>query len=115
MRELDVPIVKTDMSFSVSRNQGEFEWCGDNINTVFAQRKNLWPWAKGVKEGGVWRMILDIVRFHNEAKRIAVEADRLAFDDNGKPKLGVTAAEKGMVLHIHLPHLWSKFVNRPLQ
>ncbi|KAJ3016547.1 hypothetical protein HKX48_003989 [Thoreauomyces humboldtii] len=86
MEELRVPMAKTDMSFAVSRNQGEFEWCGDNLATVFAQRKNLNPWAKGVKEGGMWRMIYDVIRFHEEARKIAIEADRLAFDDNGQAR-----------------------------
>ncbi|TPX59769.1 hypothetical protein PhCBS80983_g02187 [Powellomyces hirtus] len=85
MRELRVPIDQTDMSFAVSRNKGEFEWCGDNLWTVFAQRKNLNPWAKGTKDGGMWRMIYDIVRFHEEAKKIALESDRMLFDPLGQP------------------------------
>ncbi|KAI9094879.1 hypothetical protein DFS34DRAFT_627557 [Phlyctochytrium arcticum] len=92
MRALDVPMSITDMSFSVSRNKGEFEWCGDNLSTVFSQRKNILPLGDNAR--GLWRMILDIVRFHNEAKRIAADADSLAFDDEGKVKSGTTQEER---------------------
>ncbi|TPX62019.1 hypothetical protein SpCBS45565_g07091 [Spizellomyces sp. 'palustris'] len=92
LKELQVPLATTDMSFSVSRNGGEFEWCGDNIDTVFAQRRNLMPF--GQNGGSMWRMILDIIRFHNEAKRVAVEADRLAFDDEGRVRAGTTPQQR---------------------
>jgi predicted NAD/FAD-binding protein len=32
---------KSDMSFSVSLDQGRLEWSGDNLATVFAQKRNL--------------------------------------------------------------------------
>jgi predicted NAD/FAD-binding protein len=43
--ELDVTTVKSDMSFSVQvphqNGRGALEWNGANLNTVFAQRSNL--------------------------------------------------------------------------
>ncbi|WP_426228432.1 NAD(P)/FAD-dependent oxidoreductase [Pararhizobium sp. DWP3-4] len=39
--ELDVTTHKSDMSFSVSLDQGRLEWSGDNLATVFAQKRNL--------------------------------------------------------------------------
>ncbi len=40
-KHLKVEIVKTDMTFSVSVNQGSLEWSGTSIDGFFAQRKNL--------------------------------------------------------------------------
>ncbi|KAI8820411.1 uncharacterized protein EV422DRAFT_573937, partial [Fimicolochytrium jonesii] len=85
MDELDVALDKTDMSFSVSRNKGEFEWCGDGLKGVFCNAKNLNPFAEGFTDGGVWRMVYDVLRFHKEAKEIAREADLKTFDESGKP------------------------------
>lgn len=39
--ELGVATQASDMSFSVSLDQGRLEWSGDNLDTVFAQRRNL--------------------------------------------------------------------------
>ncbi|WP_438748372.1 NAD(P)/FAD-dependent oxidoreductase [Pararhizobium sp. O133] len=39
--ELDVDTHKSDMSFSVSLDHGQLEWSGDNLATVFAQKRNL--------------------------------------------------------------------------
>lgn len=38
---LKIDIVKTEMTFSVSVNQGALEWSGTSIDSFFAQRKNL--------------------------------------------------------------------------
>lgn len=45
------------MTFSVSRDLGLFEWAGDNLSTVFIQRKNL-------LNPRLWRMLLDVLRFN---------------------------------------------------
>lgn len=39
--ELDVTTHRSDMSFSVSLDHGRLEWSGDNLATVFAQKRNL--------------------------------------------------------------------------
>ena len=79
LKELNVNLIQSDMSFSVSRNNGEFEWSGDNLNTVFAQRSNLFSFQ-------MWKMLSEIIRFHEQAKEIATEADLRMFDDQGKHK-----------------------------
>lgn len=48
------------MSFSVSRDQGRFEWAGSSLNTLFCQRGNLFS-------PSMWRMIFDIIRFNQFA------------------------------------------------
>lgn len=40
-KHLDVPIYDTDMSFSVSFKDIDFEYCGSTLNTLFAQRSNV--------------------------------------------------------------------------
>jgi predicted NAD/FAD-binding protein len=50
------------MSFSVSLDEGRLEWAGTSLNTVFAQRRNLFsPTFIG--------MLRDIVRFNGSAQR----------------------------------------------
>lgn len=58
--ELGVAAVDSEMSFSVSVDRGNLEWAGTNLNTVFAQRRNLLsPAFVG--------MLRDIVRFNAQA------------------------------------------------
>ena len=52
----------TDMSFAVSVNDGDYEYAGDNLATLFAQRSNL----LSVRH---YRMLLDILRFNKLARR----------------------------------------------
>ncbi|MEN9630567.1 MAG: hypothetical protein RJA10_3795, partial [Pseudomonadota bacterium] len=69
--ELQVDTAPSDMSFSVQDPNSGLEWSGCNLNTVFAQRRNLVsPRFLG--------MLADIVRFNKLATGIAqrgVEAD----------------------------------------
>lgn len=54
----------TDMSFSVSVNDGELKYSGSNLNGLFGQRYNL-------LRPRFHRMILDILRFNEAAKGLA--------------------------------------------
>jgi len=63
--ELQVPIALSEMTFSVSIDHS-LEWSGDNINTLFGQRKNLLRPA-------FWRMVTDIVRFNRLATALATK------------------------------------------
>src|SRR5690606_5145691 len=58
--ELQVPVKKTTMSFSVRDDATGLEWCGTSLNHLFAQRKNL----LSVR---FWRMLAQINRFNKEA------------------------------------------------
>ena len=64
MKQLGVESQPTDMGFSVSSpavaSSKEFEYAGNNLNSLFAQRRNL-------LDGGHWRMLKDIVRFNRNA------------------------------------------------
>ena len=57
---LDVPVVPTDMSFSVRDVASGVEWCGSSLNHLFAQRRNL-------LRPRFWRMLRQVDRFNREA------------------------------------------------
>ena len=59
--ELGVSGQSTDMGFSVSMDQGRFEWCADSWAGLFATPSNLLSPA-------FYRMISDIFRFNKKAK-----------------------------------------------
>ena len=40
-KEINAPIKKTEMSFSVQHTQTGLEYCGSGLNGLFAQRKNI--------------------------------------------------------------------------
>ena len=67
-KELQVATVKSDMSFSVQvphqNGQGALEWNGANLNTVFAQRSNLF-------KPSFLFMLRDVIRFNTLATELA--------------------------------------------
>ncbi|MDZ4355306.1 MAG: FAD-dependent oxidoreductase, partial [Variovorax sp.] len=75
---LEVPIAKSDMSFSVQApgaapGGGALEWSGCNLSTVFAQRRNL-------ANPRFLRMLADIVRFNRITTRLAERGEDLRPD-----------------------------------
>jgi predicted NAD/FAD-binding protein len=62
--ELQVETAASDMSFSVQVHDAGLEWSGCNLNTVFAQRRNL-------LRPRFLRMLADIVRFNKIATAVA--------------------------------------------
>ena len=62
--ELQVPTALSDMSFSVQVPDIGLEWSGSDLNTVFAQRRNLMRPA-------FWRMLRDLTRFNRLATTLA--------------------------------------------
>ena len=61
LAHLKVGTIETEMSFSASIDQGALEYSGNNLNTLFAQRRNLLSLAH-------WKMIRQILRFNKQAK-----------------------------------------------
>ena len=59
---LKIPVAKSDMSFSVQMISSGLVWAGTNLNTVFAQRRNLLSPA-------FWSMLRDTLRFNRQAIR----------------------------------------------
>jgi len=69
MASLDVQREATEMSFSVRDDANGLEYNGHNLDTLFAQRRNLF-------RPSFWRMIIDILRF-NKRSQTDLEAGRL--------------------------------------
>jgi predicted NAD/FAD-binding protein len=67
---LDVPTAASDMSFSVQSPATGWEWCGSDLNSVFAQRRNA-------VSPRFWSMLADIVRFNRVATALAETGDAL--------------------------------------
>lgn len=61
--DLDVPTMRTSMSFSVQHVPSGLEYCGSGLNGLFAQRKNLF-------NPGFIRMLMQISRFNSESVKI---------------------------------------------
>lgn len=66
--ELGVETTASDMSFSVKVPDIGLEWSGSDLNTVFAQRRNL-------VRPGFLRMLADILRFNKLTTRLAEQGE----------------------------------------
>jgi len=83
-RELDVPVVKSEMSFGVSLGQGKLEYALSSGNAIFGQRSNIF-------KPKFYSMLRDILRFFADAEgKVSGRADLtiealLAELDLGKP------------------------------
>ncbi|PPQ94348.1 hypothetical protein CVT25_000404 [Psilocybe cyanescens] len=65
--EKGIQILPTEMTFSISRDGGVFEWAGKNLATVFCQARRL-------VDPQMWRMIYDILRFNVCSRRMLLKA-----------------------------------------
>ncbi|MDY7100344.1 MAG: FAD-dependent oxidoreductase [Actinomycetota bacterium] len=59
--ELRVETQPSEMSFSVTDEPSDVTWCGTNLNTVFARRRNA-------LDPGFWKMLAEMVRFNRLAR-----------------------------------------------
>ncbi len=70
LRALDVPVARTDMSFSVQvpgagpGGRSPLEWSGSNLQTIFAQRANL-------LRPRFWAMLREVLRFNRLCTEVA--------------------------------------------
>lgn len=70
-------IVPTEMTFSVSRDGGAFEWAGNNLRSVFCQPARL-------LDRRMWRLLYDVLRFNACARRILFQPVR-----EGSPEISI--------------------------
>ena len=61
LKQLKAPVRNSDMSFGFYCEKTGLQYCGNNFNTLFAQRKNLFSLSH-------WKMLSEIVRFGNVAR-----------------------------------------------
>ena len=73
-KRLDVASASSDMSFSVQDPESGSEWCGSDLNGVFAQRSNL-------VSPRFWGMLADVLRFNRLATAIAVHNGDAELDE----------------------------------
>ena len=68
MSRLGIAGNATAMSFSVHKETTGFEYCGSNLNGLFAQRSNL-------LNPSYYRMLSDLLRFNREAPAVLIGED----------------------------------------
>ena len=64
--ENKIEIEKSDMSFSVSVNDSDIEYCGKGLNGIFSNRKNLLK-PKFIK------MFFEIISFYNNCEKLNID------------------------------------------
>ena len=67
---LDVPIENSNMSFSVSNKYPDLEYGGSNLNTLFAQRKNIFSFR-------FFHLIFEILKLYNKCKKLKSKSMQL--------------------------------------
>lgn len=80
--ELGVVTAKSDMSFAVCQRDLDLEWSGTSLDTLFAQRSNLF-------KPDFLRMVADIARFNKQTTVLArAQVDGAADIEESEPSLG---------------------------
>jgi len=74
LNEIDIPWQRSNMSFSVKCEKTGLEYNGTTLNTLFAQRRNLFKPA-------FYRMIKEILRFNKESLELLAEGDEIALGE----------------------------------
>jgi predicted NAD/FAD-binding protein len=112
--QLGVAFKPTEMSFSVTDPDTGLEYNGNNLNSLFAQRSNLFS-------PGFWGMLRDILRFNKEALR-DLDEQRIATDTTLDDYLKANGYGERFILHYIVPMgaaIWSmpmaEMLNFPLQ
>ncbi|WP_440678508.1 NAD(P)/FAD-dependent oxidoreductase [Candidatus Pelagibacter sp. HIMB1611] len=73
-KENDVQIEKSDMSFSVSVENTNFEYCGKGLNGIFSNRSNLF-------NPNFLKMFFDIIKFYKNSDQIDVTDQKLTLGE----------------------------------
>ena len=73
-KENDVQIEKSDMSFSVSVENTNFEYCGKGLNGIFSNRSNLF-------NPNFLKMFFDIIKFYKNSDQINVTDQKLTLGE----------------------------------
>ena len=72
-----ISTMQTDMSFSLSRDKGRFEWAGGSLSAFFCQ-----PWR--ALDFRMWRLFYDILKFNACAKKLLINDEPTATLSIGK-------------------------------
>jgi uncharacterized protein len=74
LNALNIELEASCMGFSVKDPLNNIEFAGQNLNTIFAQRKNLFKL-------NFWQMLFDITRFNRYAKQALVDSRTLTLGE----------------------------------
>ena len=76
MAHLGVESIKSQMSFSASLDQGNFEYCGEGLTGLLAQKRNAF-------RPRFWALFRDLLRFYREAPEVLDRPDlqKLTLDE----------------------------------
>ena len=100
--QIGVGFKPTEMSFSVTDPDSGLEYNGNNLNSLFAQRRNL-------LSPGFWGMLRDILRFNKQALR-DLEEQRIKPDTTLDDYLKAGGYGERFILHYIVPMgsaIWS--------
>ncbi|MCU1761343.1 FAD-dependent oxidoreductase [Pseudomonas sp. 14P_8.1_Bac3] len=100
--QIGVGFKPTEMSFSVTDPDSGVEYNGNNLNSLFAQRRNL-------LSPGFWGMLRDILRFNKEAP-LDLSEGRIAADMTLDDYLKAGGYGERFILHYIVPMgaaIWS--------
>ncbi|CCO31280.1 hypothetical protein BN14_05319 [Rhizoctonia solani AG-1 IB] len=86
--DVNVPVVPTEMTFSVSRDRGDFEWAGKDPTTLFCQAQNFF-------RAGMWRMVWDILRFNASARRLIEDSNDISSNKKTELSIGDYLTQEG--------------------
>lgn len=104
LKELNVELQESRMGFSVKDNESGLEFSGSSINTIFAQRKNLFNY-------NYIKMLFDIYKFNNKAKdQLILEQNMTLQEFIDKHKIG-DSAKKYYILPI-ISAIWSSSISQ---
>ena len=102
LKELNVAVQKTEMSFSVSCQDSGLEYGGNNLNTLFAQRRNI------INPYFLW-LVKDILRFNKDSV-LDLQAGKISVDQTLGEYLTANSYSKGFIRHYLIPMgsaIWS--------
>lgn len=74
-------IISTALTFSVSRDEGLFEWAGKSLLTVFCQPSRL-------LDRRMWRTVYDVLRFNACARRLLGKSVDSTIQDGEEISIG---------------------------
>ena len=69
LKHFDVAVKNSEMSFSASLDNGDFEYSGTSLNGLFGQRRNIF-------RPRFWKMIFGIYRFYQHAPQILEDSNQ---------------------------------------
>lgn len=98
-RDLDVPVIRSDMSFGVTLDGGRIEYALRSADTLFAQRRNLF-------DPRFYGMIRDILRFNARAEAAVAAAPDLTIGEL-VGRMGLGTAFREAYLYPFCGAIWS--------